>query len=34
MRSMVSGVTNDSSRFAPLMMTYREFSMSYSGTVP
>ena len=33
-RSIVSGVMNDSSRFAPDMMMYFEFSKSNDGTVP
>ncbi len=33
-RSIVSGVMNDSSRFAPDMMMYFEFSKSNEGTVP
>src|SRR5579864_3643476 len=33
-KSIVSGVINDSSRFAPDMMMYFEFSKSNEGTVP
>ena len=33
-RSIESGVMKDSSRLAPLMITYWLFSMSYSGTTP